>query len=117
MAKGMEGLRMWRRGAETVIIAKETNERTPESIIAEQRKKATSMLDNFRLVSALSGEELFPLIAEAKEAGKKLAMATSLMNATPFVKKLMPDHFDEDEMAGIIVGLSEVMQSPDNRLH
>ncbi len=110
MAKGIEGGRLNYRGAETQIIHKESSKRTPESLIATQRRLAEEAVMHSRLVTVLQGEEGLPFIANNKDAERQLSMAKMLLLNTPFLNKFMPVKLDDEEKAALIVSIAQVIQ-------
>jgi hypothetical protein len=117
MVKGFEGLSKWNRGAETDLIRKEYSARTPESLIATQRKLAQDAVRYGRLTAVLQGEESIPFIAHNKDPQRQLDMAEALLLKTSFLRKLMPPQLDEKEQAAFIVNLAQEMEQEKQTLN
>jgi hypothetical protein len=117
MARGIEGERLFHRGAETDMIRAQKEKVTAESLISGQRIVAKEMLGHNNIVAALKGEEVVPFIANNPNREKQLGMAKELLHATPFLKKYMPHTYDEDEQAALIVSISESLQEQRQKMH
>ena len=106
MARGLEGGRLIHRGAETQMIHKESGQRTPESVIEAQRRFSSEIVAHSSLIAALHGEEAIPFIASNRDPRKQLSLAQTLLLNTPFIKKLMPEQYDDLDQGALIVSLA-----------
>lgn len=101
-----------------MIRAEERLDIDPETLIADEAERSAEMVRNARLIAALSGEEYFRYIQGEGNPSKQMKLAKKILHDTPFIKKLLPTHIEEeDRLAAIIVGVANSLQSSAEKMN
>jgi hypothetical protein len=101
-----------------MIRAEERQSVDSETLIAAELARSEEMVRNARLVAALRGESYFGFLLEEDNVNKQMKLARKILQDTPFIKKFLPPHIEEeDRLAAIIVGVAITLQASTEKMN